>query len=588
MVDQHQYTMEEIKCVVRSIAISNSSKRLTASDLARDFKKLEGYELPYQQLGFRSVGQFLNSLKDIITVNGFDSTATVEPIVAQSNNHIRKFVNASKTNNNCWNRKKSNVHYQSKTYNTGKNFQYGRNNGKYSGSNRTYVNGNQNNHDTESRKVFNNEFDYYNDDAIDDKGSESSDDQPMFTMNGNSKLEQIQELPPSSKDAIPDSDALDFVNSLEVPSDAMNIGDKIETATIPTHIIPKASIRVFITEVHNPNRMWYHIGENVGKIDDMMNEIEGYYAQLTGDEWRLKAGNARVGFYCMAKYHGQWHRAQIVSEYEHNKLKVFYIDYGTVAQVELRDLKYMAKIFADVPAQAMRASMAYIKPVNHRWTRDASWALLSLVYEKLLYAYVVDVDRLDNVLHVVLINTNGPQDNIINQQLFVKGHAVWEDDLPFKDKSTENFRNRKQLFCELYPRFDDLEKGNYPSLQELGDYRNQGFNFGHYFSQCLIDHCQYMQNAKSRLFKVKSDSLVNESTIQQPAVKQDQSEDDIFEEELFAGYELLSYEDGSTTEGGTVDKSPPQNEDVVAREPATPVIKERKRVRFSDFEKGNN
>uniref|UniRef100_A0A1Q3EVP5 Tudor domain-containing protein 5 n=1 Tax=Culex tarsalis TaxID=7177 RepID=A0A1Q3EVP5_CULTA len=447
MVDQQQFSMEEIKCIVRSIAISGSSKGLTARDLARDFKNMEGYDLPFRRLGFASVEQFLFSLKDTVRVNGFGPTATVEPVVTQSNKHIRELVIASKTNNNSWNRnKKSGSNsYRPKTYNNGSNYN-GRSSGNnYSGgSHRTSDNGNANYRDSEPRKVINSEFDYYDADAIDENGSESSDDEPKFTMNGNSRLEQVQEVAPTSKDAIPDSDALDFVNSLEVPSDAMNIGDKIETCKVPANVVPKASIRVFVTEVHNPNRLWYHVGDNVAMIDDMMNEIEAYYAQLTREEWRLKPGNARVGFYCMAKYHGQWHRAKIVSEYEHNKLKVFYIDYGTVALVELRDLKYMAKIFSDVPAQAMRASLAYVKPVNHRWTRDASWSLLSLVFEKLLYAYVVDVDRVDNILHVVLIDTSGPQDHIINQQLFVKGHAVWEDDLPYKEKSVSESHADKQ------------------------------------------------------------------------------------------------------------------------------------------------
>lgn len=434
-----QYTMEELKTIVRSIAISGSSQMLTARDLARDFKKIEGYDLPYQRFGFSSVEKFLATLTDTVRVNGYGPTATIEPVVTQSNRHIQDLVHASKPNNNRKGlRKSNNTNYRPKSYNNNNNNYNnynGRSNGNYSGNNR--FNGNSNYRDAEPRKVINSEFDFHEDDLDDENDSESSDDQPKFTMNDHSKLEQVSREPdpPICKDAIPESEALDFVNSLEVPPDAMNVNDKIEPAKLPSTIVPKDSIRVFVTEVHNPNRFWYHIGDNVGKIDDMMNEIESYYAQQTRDEWRLKPGNARKGFYCMAKYHGQWHRAQIVSEYEHNKLKVFYIDYGTVALVELKDLKYMAKIFSDVPAQAMRASMAYVKPVNHRWTRDASWSLLSLVYEKLLYAYVVDVDRVDNVLHVVLIDTSGPQDYIINQQLFVKGHAVWEDDLPYKEKS---------------------------------------------------------------------------------------------------------------------------------------------------------
>lgn len=69
-MDQQQYTMEEIKCIVRSIAISGSSKGMTARDLARDFKNMEGYDLPYRRFGFPSVDQFLSSLKDTVRVSG--------------------------------------------------------------------------------------------------------------------------------------------------------------------------------------------------------------------------------------------------------------------------------------------------------------------------------------------------------------------------------------------------------------------------------------------------------------------------------------------------------------------------------------
>ncbi|XP_021700284.1 tudor domain-containing protein 5 isoform X2 [Aedes aegypti] len=132
---------------------------------------------------------------------------------------------------------------------------------------------------------------------------------------------------------------------------------------------------------------------------------------------------------------GMWHRGKIVSDLAHNRVKVFYIDYGTVSESELKDVKFMAKCFSSMPAQAMRASLAYVKPVGHRWTRDACWSLLSLVYEKILFAYVVDINKEENCLDVVLIDTTGNKDSIINQQLFIKGHGIWEDDVPYKEKS---------------------------------------------------------------------------------------------------------------------------------------------------------
>lgn len=264
----------------------------------------------------------------------------------------------------------------------------------------------ENNQADFSRKVSNREYDYCDMANGNGESDRSSDDAPVFTMTNDKKLElvnntdtkteirEISQKKPQNNDAIPDGHGLQLINLLEIPKDAMSLGDTIQEPKVPDSIVPKQSLQIFVTEVHNPNRLWFHIGGSVEKIDELMNDIETFYAHLQREEWRMQASNVVVGMYCVAKFLGLWHRARIVSEYTHNRVKVFYIDYGTVAELELKDIKYMAKCFATLPAQAMRASLAYVKPVNHKWTRDASWSLLSLVYEKILYAYVVDVDRM--------------------------------------------------------------------------------------------------------------------------------------------------------------------------------------------------
>nr|XP_019559462.2 tudor domain-containing protein 5-like isoform X2 [Aedes albopictus] len=472
------YSMEEIKNIVRSIAISGGARGLSVKMLVDDFKKIEGFELPYNRLGFRAADEFLRSLTDTVTITGYGTAAMVQPVVTQNTRHVRELVKNSKSNprkrfnnNNTY----SSPAYRPPEYNSdyrkGNNQSYNRsstNNGYWKPP-QNYVRQTTNDyydeHRDESRKVKNREFDFVDTAADEDGFGSSDDDMPKFVLTDGKQLAQVQESiqtmtitdsPPKksttakSNDAIPDDAVLALINCLEIPEGAMNLTDTIERQQIAPEIVPRQSVQMFVTEVHNPHRFWYHMGENANKIDELMNEIDDYYSHLERQEWRLTPSSVAVGLYCVAKFSNMWHRAKIVSDLMHNKVKVFYIDYGTVSEVELKEVKFMAKCFSSMPAQAMRASLAYVKPVGHRWTRDASWSLLSLVYEKILYAYVVDVDREENFLDVVLIDTTGNKDNIVNQQMFIKGHAIWEDDVPYKDKSKiiasvrKHFRNFSQ------------------------------------------------------------------------------------------------------------------------------------------------
>lgn len=53
----------------------------------------------------------------------------------------------------------------------------------------------------------------------------------------------------------------------------------------------------------------------------------------------------------------------------------------------------------------------------------------------ILYSIIFLIYSQENFMDVVLIDTTGNKDSIINQQLFIKGHAIWEDDVPYKEKS---------------------------------------------------------------------------------------------------------------------------------------------------------
>lgn len=62
------YTMEEIKQIIRSIAISGASAGIPVKGLVQDFKKMEGFDLPYHRMGFNTPDDFLRSLPDAVMV----------------------------------------------------------------------------------------------------------------------------------------------------------------------------------------------------------------------------------------------------------------------------------------------------------------------------------------------------------------------------------------------------------------------------------------------------------------------------------------------------------------------------------------
>ncbi|XP_055595223.1 tudor domain-containing protein 5-like isoform X2 [Uranotaenia lowii] len=434
------YSMDALKKIIRSIAISAPAHGLSVSELARDFKNIEGFDLPYKRMGFNSVDTFLLTMPDVVRLDGYGPSATVKPIVTESNKHIREFVQASKNNARRYRTDKNykNPHSRYRQNNISNNYSRNMHN------NQTVQRYGNSSNDDQPRKVYNREFDFTGSLESNGSDSDSSDSLPKFKLNENKTLEQVavKPEPPTqnaeisrSSEAIPDNAILTIVNMLEVPNDALGLGDKVPEPLIPNDIQPKQSVRIFITEVHNPNRMWFHLADNAEKIDELMSEIDLFYSGMDWNEWRLQPSNVMVGLYCIARYMGVWHRARVVSNLMNGKVKVFYIDYGTVADLELRDTKFMAKCFAELPAQAMRASMAYVSPLNKKWSREAALTLLSFVYDKILYAYVVDVSDEREFMDVVLIDTNGSKDKIINKQLFVKGHAIWEDDVSYKEES---------------------------------------------------------------------------------------------------------------------------------------------------------
>jgi hypothetical protein len=76
-------------------------------------------------------------------------------------------------------------------------------------------------------------------------------------------------------------------------------------------------------------------------------------------------------------------------------LQVLFVDYGTTSKVKKSDLRFMHRDFAELPIQAIKASLANLMPVGgaEKWPRETSNRFLELVSDKSLVAALSSVDH---------------------------------------------------------------------------------------------------------------------------------------------------------------------------------------------------
>lgn len=107
----------------------------------------------------------------------------------------------------------------------------------------------------------------------------------------------------------------------------------------------------------------------------------------------LPSSQTSIGQLCAVLIFGMWHRAEVVQAInEKGEVKVYCIDYGTIALVPLHNLKFLLKEFCAVPSQAFRGCLSRIQPIGPRWKREAGFYFLSLLPDAMIYAKVDDID----------------------------------------------------------------------------------------------------------------------------------------------------------------------------------------------------
>uniref|UniRef100_A0A915AN51 Tudor domain-containing protein n=1 Tax=Parascaris univalens TaxID=6257 RepID=A0A915AN51_PARUN len=133
------------------------------------------------------------------------------------------------------------------------------------------------------------------------------------------------------------------------------LATRIQTSNLPALLLPAEKeefIVVRIAQVENASRYFVQLEENGAMIVDMMTHI----SYLEGRKAFGRISNAESGTIVLARFaeDGRLYRASIVSKISMLKVKVFFVDYGNLAEVPVSDVYRLEdQMLLEAPPQAI-------------------------------------------------------------------------------------------------------------------------------------------------------------------------------------------------------------------------------------------
>ncbi|KAK5650357.1 hypothetical protein RI129_001386 [Pyrocoelia pectoralis] len=251
------------------------------------------------------------------------------------------------------------------------------------------------------------------------------------------------------------------------PEDVIHMHEEIPRQFMPSHVQQGDFVDVVIGEVYDPSKFWLLFHELYESLNNLMDEMQIFY---TSYNTYIPSHMAAVGMYCVASYNSEFHRAVIVNAMINipNKVKVYYIDYGTVGAVASDSLKFLHKKFCGLPQQAVRARLCGICPPTEKtqWSMEASSRFLELVHMRTLVAHVYHIDFERQILNIFLADTSGDDDIYLNDTLVNEGYAIFSN----QEQQKINLEPRSTPWVKcihLFPTFDEIEWSAVPSASEM-------------------------------------------------------------------------------------------------------------------------
>ncbi|CAD5123132.1 DgyrCDS11506 [Dimorphilus gyrociliatus] len=189
----------------------------------------------------------------------------------------------------------------------------------------------------------------------------------------------------------------------DLPSDVPRIGTCYRSIKAP--LPSKAeSIYVEVSMVLNPSHFWLQIwGERTTvALKTLMDELEAFYTNsINREQYRMKNEDIVTGRCCVAYHEGDWQRGTVLDVKSTKVVSIYFVDYGEISSVEIKNVCHITTRFMQLQAQALRACLFGVKGVGGYWSKEAKEVFLNYVQTKVVFCGVRYVND-NNVIYCVI------------------------------------------------------------------------------------------------------------------------------------------------------------------------------------------
>ncbi|XP_052898885.1 uncharacterized protein LOC128305466 [Anopheles moucheti] len=458
--------LANLKPLIRSMVMSHRNKTVCIQELQRDFQDIEGFPIPYAQLGFENVFALLYAMPDIVKVSNNNGRTVVTHVSTPATEHVEQLIQRSchRRRGRGYKPRYPPIQYQFQNY-ASKNHRFEQ---SYPTLMETIapkrpiveaeacvtaIKGDNNNNDTDKLN--------------------SPSKQPTVKDSNESMGETCEHVDGGIMSTEPYCDVWDSINMIDLPPEVMGLSHTIPKVSITHYFAEKAETNVRIQYVLNPNRIWLVSVLQDKILEELFKQMQEFYQTMPRYDWYVEANKVQHGMYCAVSIDHVWHRARIVGPLIGREVKIFFIDTGVMKSMDYKHIRYLYKLFSNIPAQAIRASLAGLIPKCYAWTRAESECLsASISHKQAFTAYTLCINHKLGILNIVLKDEN----NIINEQFAATTNARWMGAV-YIPQGPEAYRNKLHSFNEKHPSFFCIEEGHFPTVDELRYFLDQDFDY---------------------------------------------------------------------------------------------------------------
>lgn len=225
----------------------------------------------------------------------------------------------------------------------------------------------------------------------------------------------------------------------------------------PTTLINHSEIKehiitIIVLDVYTPRRFWFVERSEYDKLNRLMKTMKAFYDNVKGAEMKIFFKDARKGMSVAALFCNLWHRATILKVLPNNKVRLFYVDFGTVDEKALDgNVLQLLDVYLEHPAFARRGILAYVRPIGDKWSEESINKFSLLVLQKKIEAKLYQYNAEDSSYFMGLQSFK-PSELIITTLYELNLCKIDEDflnrrhqnEISFNDREDGSFMDRAQ------------------------------------------------------------------------------------------------------------------------------------------------